>query len=183
MNDLRARVAAIVEADRARRAVAPDLGEHAAGSSRSPLRYAGPRVTTPEGHGPAGLRGSLEEPAATLRSGDAPIPFEIREQRIDVDELGLEIVGRGAVDPLLVAHLGLKGEPPRRWEDVLFLDTETTGLSGGTGTYVFLIGLAHFDDGQLVLRQHLLRDLSAESSFVEHLKVQLEPFQIGRAHV
>ena len=101
----------------------------------------------------------------------------MRERRIDVDDLGLEIVGRGAVDPLLVAHLGLKGEPPRRWEDVLFLDTETTGLSGGTGTYVFLIGLAHFDDGQLVLRQHLLRDLSAESSFVEHLKVQLEPFR------
>ncbi len=28
------------------------------------------------------------------------------------------------------------------WSDVLFLDTETTGLVGGTGTLAFLIGLA-----------------------------------------
>jgi len=101
----------------------------------------------------------------------------VREQRIAVDDLGLEIVGRGACDALLLAHLGLKGEPPARWQDVLFLDTETTGLAGGTGTYVFLIGLAHLEDGELVLRQHLLRDLGAESAFVEHLKVELEPFR------
>src|SRR5260370_20746028 len=30
-------------------------------------------------------------------------------------------------------------EDPEKW---LFLDTETTGLAGGTGTYAFLIGLA-----------------------------------------
>jgi hypothetical protein len=42
---------------------------------------------------------------------------------------------------------------------------------------VFLIGLAHIADGELVLRQHLLRDLSAESAFVEHLKTQFEPFR------
>jgi len=104
-------------------------------------------------------------------------PFEVREQRIAVDDLGLEIVGRGACDPLLLAHLGLKGEPPARWQDVLFLDTETTGLAGGTGTYVFLIGLAHLEEGELVLRQHLLRDLGAESAFVEHLRQELEPFR------
>jgi len=101
----------------------------------------------------------------------------VREQRIALDDLGLEVVGRGVCDPLLLAHLGLKGEPPARWQDVLFLDTETTGLSGGTGTYVFLIGLAHLEEGELVLKQHLLRDLGAESAFVEHLKSELEPFR------
>ena len=54
--------------------------------------------------------------------------------------------------------------------ELVYLDTETTGLAGGTGTYVFLIGLAHIDGGELVLRQHLLRDLGAET-------------EIGRAHV
>src|SRR5207237_632426 len=83
----------------------------------------------------------------------------VHERRIDVDDLEVEVVGRGAVDPLLVAHLGLRGPTPDRWEDILFLDTETTGLSGGTGTYVFLIGVAHFAAGQLVLRQHLLHDI------------------------
>src|SRR5947208_1451098 len=79
--------------------------------------------------------------------------------------------------PLLAAHLGLKGEPPRRWEDILFLDTETTGLSGGTGTYVFLIGVAHFADGELILRQHLLHDVAAEREFIRHLQGEIEPFR------
>jgi hypothetical protein len=39
---------------------------------------------------------------------------------------------------------------PAKW---LFLDTETTGLSGGTGTYAFLIGLAWWDAGGLQVEQ------------------------------
>src|SRR5439155_906775 len=77
----------------------------------------------------------------------------------------------------LVAHLGLKGDPPERWQDVLFLDTETTGLSGGTGTYVFLIGVAHFAGKELILRQHLLLDLGAERAFIAALKKEIEPFR------
>jgi uncharacterized protein YprB with RNaseH-like and TPR domain len=101
----------------------------------------------------------------------------VRERRIALDDLGLEIVGRGACDPLLIAHLGLKGASPDRWQDVLFLDTETTGLSGGTGTYIFLIGVAHFTDKELVLRQHMLLDLGAEREFIEGLKNEIEPFR------
>jgi hypothetical protein len=104
-------------------------------------------------------------------------PFEVRERRIALDDLGLEIVGRGACDPLLAMHLGLKGAPPNRWQDVLFLDTETTGLSGGTGTYIFLIGVAHFAGNELVLRQHMLLDLGAEREFIEGLKTEIEPFR------
>jgi len=29
---------------------------------------------------------------------------------------------------------------------IAFIDAETTGLSGGTGTYVFLVGIGYFDD-------------------------------------
>ena len=64
---------------------------------------------------------------------------------------------------------------PDRWEDVVFLDTETTGLAGGTGTYVFLIGLARFAARELVMRQHLLLDLSAEPRFVAALEEELNP--------
>jgi uncharacterized protein YprB with RNaseH-like and TPR domain len=101
----------------------------------------------------------------------------VREKRIALDELGLQIVGRGACDPLLIAHLGLKGASPDRWQDVLFLDTETTGLSGGTGTYIFLIGVAYFTEKELVLRQHMLLDLGAEREFIEGLKKEIEPFR------
>jgi hypothetical protein len=89
----------------------------------------------------------------------------------------LEIVGLTKPDPPTLAHLGLRGEPPRRWEDIVFLDTETTGLSGGTGTYVFLLGTAHIADGELVLRQHLLQDLAAEREFVAAIHRELDAFR------
>ena len=98
------------------------------------------------------------------------------EQRIAIDELGLEVVGRGAPDPLTLAHLGLRGEAPKRWEDIVFLDTETTGLSSGTGTYVFLLGIAWFEEGALVLRQLFLEDLAAECAFVTALQSELARF-------
>lgn len=40
--------------------------------------------------------------------------------------------------------------------DLLFLDTETTGLAGGTGTVPFLVGLAWWEDGTFVVEQLFL---------------------------
>jgi RNase H-like protein len=175
MNDLRARIAQIVERDRASRArgngeaglAAPTSG----GADRNPLYATGsprPGGRLPIARGPSVSAASV--------SADTP-PIAVYERRIALDELGLEIVGRGACDALLLAHLGLKGDPPRCWPDILFLDTETTGLSGGTGTYVFLIGVAHFAGEELVLRQHLLLDLGAERPFIEALKAEIESFR------
>ena len=104
-------------------------------------------------------------------------PFEIIEQRLDLSTLGLTVVARSEPDPRVVTHLGLKGASPTRWEDIVFLDTETTGLMGGTGTYVFLLGTAHIRDGELVLRQHLLHDLGSETAFVSALREELAPFR------
>jgi hypothetical protein len=104
-------------------------------------------------------------------------PFEVIEQRIDLSTLGLTVVAQSEPDPRVVTHLGLKGASPSRWEDIVFLDTETTGLMGGTGTYVFLLGTAFIRDGELVLRQHLLHDLGAEAAFVRALREELAPFR------
>ncbi|HEY3248133.1 MAG TPA: ribonuclease H-like domain-containing protein [bacterium] len=52
-------------------------------------------------------------------------------------------------------------------ERIAWLDTETTGLAGGTGTYVFLIGLATIDDGQFVLTQYFLSHLAHEAALLE----------------
>jgi uncharacterized protein YprB with RNaseH-like and TPR domain len=39
----------------------------------------------------------------------------------------------------------------------VFLDLETTGLSGGAGTYAFLVGCASFSsEGEFVVKQHLM---------------------------
>lgn len=42
------------------------------------------------------------------------------------------------------------------------IDTETTGLAGGTGTYPFIIGIGFWMDGRFVVRQYILRDFCEE---------------------
>ena len=51
----------------------------------------------------------------------------------------------------------------------LFLDTETTGLSGGTGTLPFLIGMAWFEDESLCLEQLLLRKPGEEKPMLKRV--------------
>ena len=58
-----------------------------------------------------------------------------------------------------------------------FLDTETSGLSGGTGTYAFLVGIARFVDDELVLRQFFMRDPSEEAAMLEAIAQFLAPAQ------
>jgi uncharacterized protein len=52
-------------------------------------------------------------------------------------------------------------ENPEKW---LFLDTETTGLAGGTGTYAFLTGIGWWDAGGLQVEQFFMRDFADEHS-------------------
>lgn len=51
-------------------------------------------------------------------------------------------------------------------EDILFMDTETTGLSGGTGTMVFLIGLGYFSKNGFTIDQFFLDDPVNELAFL-----------------
>lgn len=51
-------------------------------------------------------------------------------------------------------------------KNMIFLDTETTGLSGGTGTLAFLVGMARFDDEGLKLTQFLVEDPSEEPAML-----------------
>src|SRR5579862_2896657 len=52
---------------------------------------------------------------------------------------------------------------PTRWA---FLDTETTGLAGGTGTYAFLIGVGSIEPAGFRLRQFFMRDYDEEPSML-----------------
>ena len=51
-------------------------------------------------------------------------------------------------------------------EKCLFLDTETTGLSGGAGTVAFLVGLGYVQNGRFTVDQYLMRDYSDEAEMV-----------------
>jgi hypothetical protein len=46
----------------------------------------------------------------------------------------------------------------RKPESFVFLDTETSGLAGGTGTYAFLIGVGNFTAAGFELSQYFMRD-------------------------
>lgn len=59
--------------------------------------------------------------------------------------------------------------------DMLFFDTETTGLSGGTGTRAFMIGASDFVPGGLRVRQLLITHLSAEPAMLRAFAGWLSP--------
>ena len=64
---------------------------------------------------------------------------------------------------------------PTRWA---FLDTETTGLAGGTGTYAFLIGVGSIEASGFRLRQFFMRDYGEEASLLYSLARHLERFDV-----
>ncbi|HEY4721984.1 MAG TPA: ribonuclease H-like domain-containing protein, partial [Anaerolineae bacterium] len=58
-----------------------------------------------------------------------------------------------------------------------FIDTETTGLAGGTGTLAFLIGVGAFDpDNAFTVRQYFLRSPAEEPAALLHLADWLDQF-------
>jgi uncharacterized protein YprB with RNaseH-like and TPR domain len=56
-----------------------------------------------------------------------------------------------------------------------FLDTETSGLAGGTGTYAFLVGVGRFYGESFHLTQFFMRDPSEEEALLEGLTDFLAP--------
>lgn len=77
-----------------------------------------------------------------------PIPLRARERR------------KGGV-----THL--------RPEDVAYLDIETTGLAGGTGTIAFLVGVGRIEGDAFVVRQYFIRDFPDEPAALEALAFDL----------
>lgn len=59
-------------------------------------------------------------------------------------------------------------------QTALFLDTETTGLAGGTGTYAFLVGLGFFASDHFVVKQLLMRDYNEELALLYLLDQELQ---------
>ncbi len=56
----------------------------------------------------------------------------------------------------------------------LFVDTETTGLAGGAGTYVFLLGLGFIENDEFIVEQIFLPTLTAEPALLDLLQERLE---------
>jgi uncharacterized protein YprB with RNaseH-like and TPR domain len=142
LEELRARMKALL--DRSAPATAPrtlaPLGE------RDDL----PFVTRETPGGPLHLR--VRRLSAAHRTGRAGI--------LPARDASAELLALLALDPSLAAC---------DVERALYLDTETTGLHGGTGTIAFLVGLAFWEDGGLVVEQVLVRQLGEERPMLEHV--------------
>lgn len=73
-----------------------------------------------------------------------------------------DVTGLTVLDPPLAASLHAASARPR----TIFIDLETTGLSGGAGTLAFLVGCGYFDLGAFQVRQFLLPSHSAERALL-----------------
>lgn len=64
---------------------------------------------------------------------------------------------------------------PAKW---CFLDTETTGLAGGSGTYAFLIGVGRITPQGFRIRQFFMREFGEEASLLSALDEHLKQFDV-----
>ncbi|GAB4503497.1 MAG: metal-dependent exonucleaseMrfB [Anaerolineales bacterium] len=98
--------------------------------------------------------------SADYRHGSAPL----------VAEVPLDVLAEWAGQP------GLCNAP---LEAFAFLDTETSGMAGGTGTYAFLVGVGRFESGAsgrtFRLLQFFMRDPGEEAALLEALAEFLAP--------
>lgn len=90
-----------------------------------------------------------------------------------------EEVARG-VRRIRATQAGMPAPPARLpWEPaaadgpLVLLDTETTGLAGGSGTLVFLLAMARWEEDRLELDQWLLTAPSAEAAWIDAWQASL----------
>ena len=118
---------------------------------------------------------------------EAPLPFDEHDTALGPLHVRLlrhgssHLVGRVPIrvgleaDPQALALLALDPifalVPPR---GALYLDTEATGLAGGTGTIPFLVGVAWWEGDELFAEQLLLRRLGEEAPILAHLAERIE---------
>jgi uncharacterized protein YprB with RNaseH-like and TPR domain len=110
-----------------------------------------PFVTTETPLGPLHVR--VQRLSGAHRTGHAPVAC--------ARDASADLLALLALDPALA-----RCDP----SGALFVDTETTGLAGGTGTIAFLVGLAWWDGPTLVLEQILVRALGEEAPMLELLR-------------
>ena len=67
----------------------------------------------------------------------------------------------------------MRSTDAKRW---VFLDTETTGLAGGTGTCAFLVGIGMIEDGGFRVQLYFMRDFDEEHAMLDALAQTLAQY-------
>ena len=117
----------------------------------------------------SGLRAKLNAMRQSQPSAPSPPPASALTVRTFAQAADLRLF---ALSGRAVERMGFEyGFDPAR---ALFLDTETTGLSGGAGTVVFLLGVGSVQDGQFEVRQYFMPHYGAEPLLMQALLAELE---------
>ena len=87
--------------------------------------------------------------------------------------MDLEGLSHDLLDP--ISNGQIRGVAPQKW---CFLDTETTGLAGGSGTYAFLVGVGRITPQGFRVRQFFMRDFGEEASLLSALTEHLKQFEV-----
>jgi len=176
------------------------LGVHTASSTPRPGRHAlhGEPPARPEQPLPPGLL--LHPPAEVFDWAEAPSPgtrqapaalaglveaseretehgsFLQVERRIPLTARHGGVVLGSALDHDIALRAHERG-PCRRTSldprDAVFIDTETTGLAGGTGTVAFLVGAGWVEGDTFLVRQYFMRDYPDEGALLAALAADL----------
>ena len=111
----------------------------------------------------------------------------IRIGECDVDDLaslGILDPSLGGQTPACLAEAPFRSGERRldgqlRTRRTIFIDLETTGLSGGAGTVAFLVGCGYFDLGAFQVRQFLLTSYASKRAL---LYAVVSDFSRRRSH-
>jgi uncharacterized protein YprB with RNaseH-like and TPR domain len=115
--------------------------------------------------------GSLEEtPQGPILVVRRRYPLALRQGRVP-----LAAALQASPEILTILSRCQEESPPP--DRLLYLDVETTGLAGGTGTYPFLVGVGFFEGGSFVIAQYFMRDLDEEPALLSALVALLPRFQ------
>jgi uncharacterized protein YprB with RNaseH-like and TPR domain len=161
--DLRTRLARLhghplppLDAAAAEGALRPSLADRIA---RLRVRAAEIAASAPTDADIAGLvGGSVAAPMLVAATRRHPLPC--LHGRVAIP--GAQVIAEG-----LRLSAGLTDRPDA--ESLLFLDTETTGLAGGTGTLAFVVGLARVRREAVEVTQFLLTGFGGERALLDRL--------------
>jgi uncharacterized protein YprB with RNaseH-like and TPR domain len=98
--------------------------------------------------------------------------WESHRRHGSIDISALQELPHDLLDALSAG--AIRDSDPTRWA---FLDTETTGLAGGSGTYAFLIGVGRITSKGFHLRQFFMREQAEEASLLHRLAEYLGEFE------
>jgi len=99
--------------------------------------------------------------------------YERHRRHGSVGIADLEDLPQDLLEPISSGQI--RGVPCTKW---CFLDTETTGLAGGSGTYAFLIGVGRIAADGFRIRQFFMRDFGEEASLLSALAGHLRNFDV-----